>query len=132
MASLALTGSVEANIIILYLATIVWTFFYDTIYAFQDLVDDEKIGVKSSALKIAKNNPKKTLSKISLIINLFFVMLGAVEEFNINYYLAIALCQIIMLFKINKCDLKSPQNCLKFFKFNWVFGLIYLFAIIIG
>ena len=132
MASLALTESVDAKIIILYLATITWTFFYDTLYAFQDIADDLKIGVKSSAIKLAKTNPKKILSKISLIINLLFIMLGTIEEFNINYYLAIILCQIIMLLNIHKCDLNSPKNCLKFFKFNWVFGLIYLFAIIIG
>lgn len=132
MTSLALTESVDAKIIILYLATIIWTFFYDTLYAFQDLKDDVKIGVKSSAIYLAKNNPKKSLSKISLITNLIFIMLGVVQEFNMNYYLAIALCQIIMLLQIHKCDLNSPKNCLKFFKFNWVFGLIYLFAIIIG
>jgi len=132
MASFALTQSVDGKIIILYLATIIWTFFYDTLYAFQDLNDDIKIGVKSSAIYLAKNNPKKSLSKISLIINLLFIMLGVVQEFNLNYYLAIALCQIIMLLQIHKCDLKSSKDCLKFFKFNWVFGLIYLFAIIIG
>lgn len=132
MASFALTQSVDGKIIILYLATIIWTFFYDTLYAFQDLNDDIKIGVKSSAIYLAKNNPKKSLSKISLIINLLFIMLGVVQEFNLNYYLAIALCQIIMLLQIHKCDLKSSEDCLKFFKFNWVFGLIYLFAIIIG
>ena len=132
MSSLALTESVDAKIIILYLATITWTFFYDTLYAFQDIADDLKIGVKSSAIKLAKTNPKKILSKISFIINLLFIMLGVVQEFNLNYYLSITLCQIIMLFKINKCNLKSPEICLNFFKFNWVFGLIYLFAIIIG
>lgn len=32
-----------------YLAGICWTLVYDTIYAFQDIKDDERIGVKSTA-----------------------------------------------------------------------------------
>lgn len=35
--------------IALYLAMIAWTLFYDTIYAFQDIEDDVRVGVKSTA-----------------------------------------------------------------------------------
>ncbi len=43
------TGTVSASAIILYLAGITWTLFYDTIYAHQDAEDDELIGIKSTA-----------------------------------------------------------------------------------
>ena len=43
------TGDVQSPAILLYLAGIVWTLFYDTIYAHQDTEDDALIGVKSSA-----------------------------------------------------------------------------------
>jgi 4-hydroxybenzoate polyprenyltransferase len=36
--------------IFLYLAAVCWTMAYDTIYAYQDKADDEKIGVKSTAV----------------------------------------------------------------------------------
>ena len=35
--------------VVLYLAGIAWTLFYDTIYAHQDAEDDALIGVKSTA-----------------------------------------------------------------------------------
>ena len=40
---------------------IFWTLGYDTIYGFQDIEDDEIIGVKSTSIKF-KKNPKKFLS----------------------------------------------------------------------
>ena len=43
------TGSLGLPAVILYLAGIAWTLFYDTIYAHQDAEDDALIGVKSTA-----------------------------------------------------------------------------------
>ena len=37
--------------LLLYGAAVFWTFGYDTVYATQDIDDDARIGVKSSALK---------------------------------------------------------------------------------
>lgn len=42
-------GSVNHQALVLYVACIFWTLGYDTIYAFQDLKDDAKAGVKSTA-----------------------------------------------------------------------------------
>jgi 4-hydroxybenzoate polyprenyltransferase len=43
------TGSLGAPAVVLYMAGIAWTLFYDTIYAHQDTEDDALIGVKSTA-----------------------------------------------------------------------------------
>jgi len=43
------TGRLEMAAVLLYLAGIAWTLFYDTIYAHQDTEDDALIGVKSTA-----------------------------------------------------------------------------------
>ena len=43
--------------IVFYLGAIFWTLGYDTIYGFQDIKDDEIIGVKSTSIKF-KKNPK--------------------------------------------------------------------------
>ncbi len=43
------TGSLGWPAVMLYLAGIAWTLFYDTIYAHQDAEDDALIGVKSTA-----------------------------------------------------------------------------------
>ena len=43
------TGSLGWPAVVLYIAGIAWTLFYDTIYAHQDAEDDALIGVKSTA-----------------------------------------------------------------------------------
>ncbi|MEP4196860.1 MAG: 4-hydroxybenzoate octaprenyltransferase [Aliishimia sp.] len=43
------TGTLGAPAVVLYIAGIAWTLFYDTIYAHQDSEDDALIGVKSTA-----------------------------------------------------------------------------------
>ena len=52
--------------LIFYFGAIFWTLGYDTIYGFQDIEDDEIIGVKSTSIKF-KENPKKFLSLCYLI-----------------------------------------------------------------
>ena len=133
MAGLALNSSIDFGLIILYLACISWTFLYDSIYGFQDIEDDLRIGIKSSAIIFSKNNfdnPKKSLYKISIITTLFFIMLGVYEELSFSYFLIIIFSGIIILYKILKCDLKKPVKCLKFFKENLWFGLLFLTAIL--
>ncbi len=51
------SGALEAPAIVLYLAGIAWTLFYDTIYAHQDTEDDALIGVKSTARLFGSQTP---------------------------------------------------------------------------
>ena len=52
------SGRLEAPALVLYLAGIAWTLFYDTIYAHQDAEDDALIGVKSTARLFGENSPR--------------------------------------------------------------------------
>ncbi len=133
LAGLALNSSIDFGLIILYLACISWTFLYDTIYGFQDIEDDLRIGIKSSSIIFSQKNsanPKKFLYKISIITTLFFIMLGVFEELSLSYFLIIIFSGILILYKILKCDLKKPAECLKFFKENLWFGILFLTAIL--
>ena len=51
----ARTGALGAPAFALYASAILWTIGYDTIYALQDIGDDTKIGVKSTARLFDKN-----------------------------------------------------------------------------
>ena len=57
---ISITNEISLIPIILYIGAIFWTLGYDTIYGFQDIKDDEIIGVKSTSIKF-KNEPKKFL-----------------------------------------------------------------------
>lgn len=60
------SGSLGWPPVILYVAGIAWTLFYDTIYAHQDTEDDALIGVKSTARLFGENSP--TYLKYFLVI----------------------------------------------------------------
>ena len=53
----SISEQIDIVAIIFYLGAIFWTLGYDTIYGFQDIKDDEIIGVKSTSIKF-KNSPK--------------------------------------------------------------------------
>ena len=78
--------------IIFYLGAIFWTLGYDTIYGFQDIEDDEIIGVKSTSIKF-KQNPKIFLSICYLIFFFFFVITGI--KLNFNYYFFIGAMAVL-------------------------------------
>lgn len=65
--------TINANHFFIYTGLICWTIFYDTIYAFADITDDLKIGVKSSAIKMQKH-PKIYLTTINVISALFLIL----------------------------------------------------------
>lgn len=131
MSGLAVLGSISYGSLILYLAAIIWTVIYDTIYAFQDIEDDLKIGVKSTAIKF-KNNPKTTLTLLNFILFLLLTLLGWKEGFESGFFLAILVADLFLNHKIKSCDFSNSQNCLKVFKANIWVGLLILLAIILG
>ncbi len=71
--------SINENIsfvtLIFYLGAIFWTLGYDTIYGYQDIKDDEIIGLKSTSIKF-KNNPYKFLKICYSIFLINLLLLG--------------------------------------------------------
>ena len=118
--------------IIFYLGAIFWTLGYDTIYGFQDIKDDEIIGVKSTSIKF-KGTAKifLILCYLSLISSL--VIGGLMMNFNSIYFLSITIPIIHLFFyQINNFDSKNPASCLKIFKSNNYLGMIIFFNILVG
>ena len=118
--------------IIFYIGAIFWTLGYDTIYGFQDIKDDEIIGVKSTSIKF-KGTAKifLILCYLSLISSL--VIGGLMMNFNSIYFLSITIPIIHLFFyQINNFDSKNPASCLKIFKSNNYLGVIIFFNILVG
>ena len=53
----AILGRLDAPAVLLYVAAIVWTIGYDTIYALQDIEDDPSVGIGSTALAYGDKVP---------------------------------------------------------------------------
>ena len=128
----SINPSVEILPALVYLGAIFWTLGYDTIYGFQDLKDDEIIGVKSTSLMF-KKNPYRFLYFCYFIFILSLVLLGIVSNMNFLYYFLLILIIFQMFyFQIKKLNIDNEQSCLKIFKSNNFLGLIIFFTFIIG
>ena len=118
--------------LIFYFGAIFWTLGYDTIYGFQDIEDDEIIGVKSTSIKF-KKNPKIFLSLCYSIFLSILILIGYLSEFKYLYFLSIGLIAFQMyFFQLKKFNSKDPLICLKIFKSNNFLGALILLSIFIG
>ena len=124
----------EINIlpIIFYLGAIFWTLGYDTIYGYQDIIDDEIIGVKSTSIKFKKNPIKFLLmSYLIFFISLIYITLSLSLNFLVFLFLSIIFYQLFF-YQIFKFKKDKPKLCLKIFKSNNVLGLVVYLNILIG
>ena len=126
--------SEEINLIIIlfYIGAIFWTLGYDTIYGYQDIKDDEIIGLKSTSIKF-KNSAKQFLFLCYTILSVLFLVGGYYMNFKYIYF-AIFVVPLIHLFffQIKKFNKNNPSDCLKIFKSNNMFGLIIFLNILIA
>ena len=117
---------------IFYLGAIFWTLGYDTIYGFQDIKDDEIIGVKSTSLKF-KNNPKFFIFLCYLIFIVVLTYLGILMNFNKIYFGGLILITMhLFIFQIKNLDINLKSKCLKIFKSNNFLGLLIFLNLLIG
>lgn len=131
MASLALLNFITPESLILYVALVIWTLIYDTIYAFQDIEDDLKVGVKSSAIAF-KKHPKIILNSLNALMLILLFYLGFKSDFNIGFFAMIFAACLIYSYRINICNFNDGKNCLKLFKQNVYFGILLAIAILLG
>ena len=127
----AIQGEISVMIIIFYLGAIFWTLGYDTIYGYQDIKDDEIIGVKSTSIKF-KKNPKLFLTICYLIFLISLILVSIFMKLSIIFYFfAVIPTAHLFFYQIYNFDFKDPKNCLKIFKSNNLFGAIILCNILI-
>jgi len=132
LAWISISGEISIIPIIFYLGAIFWTLGYDTIYGFQDIKDDEIIGVKSTSIKF-KNDPKKFLfiSYCMFIISLFLI--GILMNFKMYYFLFMIVPILhLLVFQISKLNTNLSLDCLIKFKSNNILGLIIFTNILVG
>jgi len=131
MADLAINEKLFVSTMALFAACVIWTLIYDTIYAFQDIEDDIKIGVKSSAIKFSAR-PQAALFVLTLAMFVLVSLVGILQSLGGKFYFLVALAFFYELFLVLRCNYSSPALCLKAFKANVSVGILILLAIISG
>ena len=111
-----LAGKSTAAVYYLYACGVFWTIAYDTIYAFQDINDDERIAIKSTAIRF-KNHPKFMVG-ICYALGLVFLCLskGCLSISTVLY----TAFSVYTLVSWNPLD---TQSCGKYFKVHALFSV---------
>ena len=117
---------------VLYFGAIFWTLGYDTIYGFQDIKDDEIIGLKSTSIKF-KKNPIKFIAICYFFFLISLLIVGVFSKLNNFYYFVFTIIILQMIFsQLKKIDIKNSLLCLTIFKSNNFLGLLVLISLIGG
>ena len=128
----AVNGQVSLVPIIFYVGAIFWTLGYDTIYGYQDIKDDEIIGLKSTSIKF-KGKAKKFLFLCYLFLLSLFLVGGYKMKFHLSYYvLSIVPLIHLLIYQMKIFKLNQPASCLKAFKSNNFLGFIIFLNILIA
>ncbi len=128
----AIKNQIDIIPIIFYMGAIFWTLGYDTIYGYQDIKDDEIIGLKSTSIKF-KGKEKKFLYFCYSILIILFLIGGIYMEFNYLYFiLAIIPFSHLFFFQMKIFRANDSLSCLRAFKSNNVFGLIVFLNLLIS
>ena len=123
-----LQEKISLEVLLLFLANFFWILAYDTQYALNDLKDDLKLGINSSAIFLG--------TKVNLFISIFqflfifFIWLTMSISFNDDlyvYFLMLSLCFFIFQSIMTK---KGKIKKRHLFHLNPIVGLLILVAII--
>jgi len=117
---------------IIYFGAIFWTLGYDTIYGYQDIADDEIIGVKSTSIKF-KKIPNLFISLCYIIFIISLLIIGFLMDLNKIYFLLLILVIFHLIFyQVKKFNSINTETCFKIFKSNNILGFVVYGSILLG
>ena len=131
MAFSAQTGTVPASAGWIFLATVLWTLIYDTLYAMADRDEDLKIGVKSTAILFAKYD-QIFITLLQVLLMIVFIKIGNLFDLGAFYDISLI---IILLFMIYHQFLIKKRQKIDYFKAfinNHFIGMTVFFGIFLS
>ena len=126
----AIDGGLDWAPVMLYLAGIAWTLFYDTIYAHQDREDDALIGIKSTARLFGETTHRWLFlfEILSVALMTFAVVLALLpREAPVALLFAISAPWAFgwhLAMQLRRLDIDDPERCLELFRSNRTAGFI--------
>ena len=105
------------SLLILFIGTVLWIISFDTIYAFEDIADDLKIGINSTP--ILWGDQALNISKyLHLAFYVSLAMIGFINKFSLFFLLVLI---ILLGLYIHQRRLINNDQYLDAFKFNnWI------------
>jgi len=122
MAFAAQTGAVPRLAWVLFIAGLLWTMAYDTMYAMVDREDDRKIGLRSSAILFGDAD-RFVIGIMQLMSLLALWLAGTDLKLGLWYGLGLAFAAIFALYQQFLIRERKPEDCFRAFLNNNYFGM---------
>jgi 4-hydroxybenzoate polyprenyltransferase len=122
MAYAAQTGVVPRTAWVLFIAGVLWTMAYDTMYAMVDREDDLKIGIRSSAILFGDAD-RFIVGIMQLMTLLALWLVGREMKLGFWYGLGLAIAAMFALYEQFLIRARKPDDCLRAFLNNNYFGM---------
>ncbi len=127
MAFTAQANEITAMTWLIFMATVLWTTAYDTMYAMADREDDLKIGVKSTAILFADAD-KIIIGMLQALLMLNLILIGTRAELGLFYYLGLVAATGFAVYQQYLIKDREPKKCFQAFLNNNWFG----FSVFVG
>lgn len=127
----AATGHVSWAQLTLYAATIFWQIGFDTIYAYQDVEDDQRIGVKSTA-QWAGDHGKRFIGVNYAFCILLLLITTILNQNHWPGYFLLILPMLHFIWQVKQFNQYHSGTCLMLFKSNRNAGLLIALALLAG
>lgn len=121
MAYAASSASLPRSAWLLFIATVLWTTVYDTMYAMVDRPDDLKIGIKSTAILFGESD-KAIIGALQITMLSVMVLIGTQMELGLAYYLGLTVASGLAAYQQFLIKDREPAKCFKAFLNNNWFG----------
>jgi len=123
MAFTAQTGAIPPRLAwVLFLAGLLWTMAYDTMYAMADRDDDRKLGIHSSAILFGDAD-RFIVGVLQLMSLLALWLAGRELQLGLWYGLGLACAAIFALYQQLLIRDRKPEQCVRAFLNNNYFGM---------
>jgi len=131
MAFSAQTGTVPASAGWIFLATVLWTLIYDTLYAMADRDEDLKIGVKSTAILFAKYD-QIFITLLQILLMIVFIKIGNLFDLGAFYDISLIIILLFMIYHQFLIKKRQKTDYFKAFINNHFIGMTVFFGIFLS
>ncbi len=131
MAFSAQTGTVTASAGWIFLATVLWTLIYDTLYAMADRDEDLKIGVKSTAILFAKYD-QIFITLLQILLMIVFIKIGNLFDLGAFYDISLIIILLFMIYHQFLIKKRQKMDYFKAFINNHFIGMTLFFGIFLS
>ncbi|MDP7592099.1 MAG: 4-hydroxybenzoate octaprenyltransferase [Litorilituus sp.] len=130
MAFSEVQGSIPFFAWLLFMANLIWTVAYDTMYAMVDRDDDLTIGVKSTAILFGEND-KRIIGFLQLMMLALLLSVGDILAFGWPYQLSLVVVAGMFVYQQMLIGEREREKCFQAFLHNHWVGMVIFIGIFI-